>query len=364
MSETKTKLAYLLKVKGVTGVEKHVLDLCRGLSDEFDIHVLIMEKKDFPQDEYRQDLKNLGISVQRFFLQKTFSLKTAFAVRHHLKKNQIRILHTHLMAADLVGAFIKRTLRSISWISTIHNIHSFLAMKNLVRTIYKQALKPVDQVIFPTQFLKVQLQDFVVPEKTYVISHGVADKRSLPDLSQNLSPIHILFVGRLIPLKGTEDLIKAFSLLCAGRSDLVLDIVGDGPERGRLQKIAADLRVSEFVKFHGYQKNVDVFFSQARIFVLSSHTEGLPLSLLEAMSFGKAIVATEITSIPECVTDGESALLVKPHDVFQMSLALKKLVNDITLAQRLGQSARRIFEEKFTVQKMIERYRIQYRMCS
>jgi glycosyltransferase involved in cell wall biosynthesis len=186
-------------------------------------------------------------------------------------------------------------------------------------------------------------------------------QRNVPEW-QNLSEIRILFVGRLIPLKGAQDLIKAFSLFSAGRRDYFLDIVGDGPEKKSLEKLVSDLALGDNVIFHGYQKDVTSFYEKAQIFVLSSYTEGMSLSFLEAMSFGLAIVATEITSIPECVSDGESALLVKPRDIFQMSLALKKLATDPALMRSLGARARHVFQEKFTLEKMIARYRIQYRM--
>lgn len=363
MMTRKTKLAYLIKIKGVTGAEKHVLDLCAGLKDEFEIHAVILEKKDFPQNDYCQQLQDLGVHVHRVLLQKTFSLKTVLAVYAYLKKNQIAILHTHLMAADFIGYCVKRVLKNISWVSTVHNIHSFLSMKKTVLKIYHRVMKSVDQLIFPTQFLKSRLSDLVPPQKTYVIPHGVALRQKIDPKHTNASEIRILFVGRLIPLKGAEDLIKAFSLFSAGRRDVFLDMVGDGPEKESLEKLVSDLQLGENVIFHGYQKDVASFYARAQVFVLSSHTEGFGLSLLEAMSFGLAIVATEITSIPECVSDEKSALLVKPRDIFQMSLALKKLAGDPVLMRSLGEEARRVFQEKFTLEKMIARYRIQYRIC-
>lgn len=363
MNAEKIKLAYLLKVKGITGAEKNVLDLCAGLKNEFEIHVVVLEKKDFPQDDYCQQLKDLDVHVHRIFLQKTFSPKTVFAVSSYLKKNQIMVLHTHLMAADFIGYCMKRMLKNISWVSTVHNIHSFLSMKKTVLKIYRRVMKSVDQLIFPTQFLKSKLGDLAQAQRTYVIPHGVSARQKNKIELQNASEIRILFVGRLITLKGTEDLIKAFSFFSVGRRDLFLDVVGDGPEKEALQKLVGELQLEQSVIFHGYQKDVASFYEKAHIFVLPSHTEGLPLSLLEAMSFGLAIVATEITSIPECVSDGISALLVKPHDIFQLSLALKKLVEDSVLRRSLGDEAQRVFEEKFTLEKMITRYRIQYRIC-
>lgn len=363
MVTQRTKLAALIKVKGITGAEKHVLDLCAGLQDEFEIHAIILEKRDFPQEDYSQQLKASGVHVHRIILQKTFSPKTVLAVYAYLKKNQIAIVHTHLMAADFIGYCMKRVLKNISWVSTVHNIHSFLSMKKTVLKIYCRMMRSVDQLIFPTQFLKARLGHLTLPQKTYVIPHGVAPReRSTPEL-QNLSEIRILFVGRLISLKGVQDLVKAFSLFSAGRRDRFLDIVGDGPEKESLQKLVSDLDLGENVIFHGYQKDVTSFYERAQIFVLSSHTEGMGLSLLEAMSFGLAIVATEITSIPECVSDGKSALLVKPRDIFQLSLALKKLAADPALMRSLGEEAQRVFQEKFTLEKMSARYRIQYRMC-
>ena len=150
----------------------------------------------------------------------------------------------------------------------------------------------------------------------------------------------ILSVGRLSPEKGHIDLITAFRQWLAvspPQQRFALLLVGDGPDRQRLEKAAADL--GDRVRFLGHQAEVWPLYFIADIFVLPSHSEGSPLVLLEAMAAQRAIVATAVGGTPETVEDDVSAVLVPPRNVEQLSAALRQLSADRDRRTRLGRSA-------------------------
>ena len=117
-------------------------------------------------------------------------------------------------------------------------------------------------------------------------------------------------------------------------------IVGDGPERERLERLAASLGIAQRVAFEGWQSDARDFLTTFDVFVLPSRFEGFPLVLLEAMLAGLPVVATDVGSVAEAVQDGETGLLVPPDDVQALNEALHTLLDDPDLRRKLGDAGR------------------------
>ena len=156
----------------------------------------------------------------------------------------------------------------------------------------------------------------------------------------------LLCVARLEPYKAIHVLLESVALLHARAVPLHLGIAGDGSLRSALQSQCASLGLNDVVTFHGNlnASAVSELWENAGIGVLSSHTEGLPLALVEAMAHGKAIAATRAGGIPEIITDEENGLLVEPGDSKALAAAIHRLIRDEALARRLGRAARATFE--------------------
>jgi glycosyltransferase involved in cell wall biosynthesis len=147
----------------------------------------------------------------------------------------------------------------------------------------------------------------------------------------------VLSVGRLSREKAHADLIEAFQLLRTTNPDLncKLLIVGDGPERGGLEKAASASGQIDRITFAGQVSNIQPFYAAADVFVLPSHSEGSPNVLLEAMAAEIPIVAAAVGGVPEIVADEESALLVPPKNPPALAAAIDRVLQDAALAQRL-----------------------------
>ena len=172
----------------------------------------------------------------------------------------------------------------------------------------------------------------------------------------------MLAVARLVEKKGLADLIAACGLLGRGVR-LRLEIVGDGPLRGALEETAA--RSATPVVFHGplpYEQVLEIY-RRAAVFCLpcvvagTGDRDGLPTSVLEAMALGLPVVATALNGLSEAVVHERTGIVVPGHDPEALADALERLLGDTELRGRLSREARRHVEERFALQRSVERLR-------
>jgi glycosyltransferase involved in cell wall biosynthesis len=166
----------------------------------------------------------------------------------------------------------------------------------------------------------------------------------------------VLYVAaRLDPVKDLGTLLRAFALARRGRN-VVLAIAGDGPERSALTALARDLEIDADVHFLGFRDDAARLYTGADVFVLSSLTEGLSLSTLEAMAAGLPVVATRVGGNPELILDGETGLLVPPRDPEALAGAIGRVLDDAPLRARLGTAGRARAAERFSLRETTRRY--------
>jgi len=169
---------------------------------------------------------------------------------------------------------------------------------------------------------------------------------------------NVLFVGRLVKRKGADDLIDAFRLVSEDFLDWRLEIVGDGPERKRLERLVADLGLGERVEFfgslrgralHGRYELCDVVAMPSKR--LRDDVEGFGTVFLEAGIFGKPSVGTFSGGIPESIVNGETGILVREGDARELGRALESLLSDPELRLNMGRKARERVLRDFTWQQ-------------
>jgi glycosyltransferase involved in cell wall biosynthesis len=158
----------------------------------------------------------------------------------------------------------------------------------------------------------------------------------------------LLSVGRLSQEKGHANLVRALPKMqkLAGSMPLHLVLVGEGPERSRIEELCRSLGLTSAVTLTGQQNDVNPYYAIADVFVLPSDSEGSPNVLLEAMAAGVPVVATAVGGIPEFLLGGRDALLVKKHDITGLASATVQLLNDQALRDRLVPLAREIVSRK------------------
>lgn len=167
------------------------------------------------------------------------------------------------------------------------------------------------------------------------------------------TPIRLLFVGRLVPVKGLAYLIEALALLVDDGLSVHLELVGAGPQRGALESLAAERGIASVVEFSGeipFGSDLLARYRMADIFVLPSLSEGTPRVLWEAMASGVPIVTARVGGIPDLIRHGETGLLVNPHSPGQLAESIRRLIEDKELRQRLIQSGYSLVE-RHTVER-------------
>jgi len=171
-------------------------------------------------------------------------------------------------------------------------------------------------------------------------------------------------VGRLDPVKNQGLLIKAFAQLLSripanAQESVSLVIIGDGSQRQYLESLVTDLDIQRHVFFLGARRDIDLLLPDLDVFVLSSDAEGLPVTLLEAMACAIPCVCTNVGGI-STVLNSENGLLVTPDDVNELSNAMSRCLNDQTMSEQFGRSARQFVDQKYGCKKMVEQYRQAY----
>lgn len=202
-------------------------------------------------------------------------------------------------------------------------------------------------------------------EKVFVIPNGVDTARfaPVPDAASvrreiNIGPTDpvVTIVAALRPEKNHELFLEVAQRVTAELHEAKFLIVGDGERRAPLEQRAAELGVTESVRFLGTRSDVARILSASDLFALTSHNEANPVSILEAMSVGKPIVATNVGSIREVVADGRTGYLVPPGDVAAFAERVIGLLHEPLRAKAMGAEARKTVVEGWSVEAMVRRY--------
>jgi glycosyltransferase involved in cell wall biosynthesis len=216
-------------------------------------------------------------------------------------------------------------------------------MKKLDEWVVRQYFKQADKILCNSEYTHQQAISVsgISPDKvkTVYCGHDVYEIKRHEKMASN--NINILFVGQVKAIKGLEFLLKAVSLL--SRDNFIINIVGnteaDIDYYKSVSNMTEELSLKNKVVFHGHIKNraqLAEFYNEADIFALPSLVEGFAIVLLEAMSFGLPIVATNAGAIPELVRNNENGLLVPPADAKELAVTLDCLMSSLELRRKLG----------------------------
>jgi glycosyltransferase involved in cell wall biosynthesis len=171
----------------------------------------------------------------------------------------------------------------------------------------------------------------------------------------------LLYIGRLEPVKNHTLLLEAFRGALSSMPGLRLWMVGDGSQRKVLESLARDLRISEQVTFWGQQLEVAPFFSAADAFIMSSKSEGLPMSLLQAFSAGLPAIVTDVGGMAEAVRLARAGITASVIDPSEMAAAILRLAGSDVERKRFSKNAEDAFHAHFTLQVMAANYMDLYR---
>ncbi len=193
-------------------------------------------------------------------------------------------------------------------------------------------------------------------KKIVRVYNGVAPLEPAPPVEAEPGAFVLLFVGRLAAVKDLSTMLRAFALAIRREPRLRLWIVGDGEIRPVLEQLALGLDLQERVRFWGQRLDTPTFYAAANCFVMSSLSEGLPMSLLQSMASGLPAIVTAVGGMEEVVSLSRGGLRVPVGDVDAMAEAMVSVAADDAARVTFGQNAQRAFHQHFTLRQMHEAY--------
>jgi glycosyltransferase involved in cell wall biosynthesis len=247
---------------------------------------------------------------------------------------------------SLTAARLRRTT-SIPLVLTAH-LAGFDAMPQPWRTlgdvhqqtIGRHLLGRADRIIAVSHAVARHVETLGAPSgRVRIVPNGVDHERFRAGPSRGRE-VRLLFVGRLVPNKGADDAVRAFAGVRRLRGDVSLTVVGDGPQREDLAALARRLGVADGVRFAGWARDVERYLAEADVLLRPTRTEGMPLTVLEAMASGVCILASDVPGNAELIDDGRTGVLVPAGDVRALAAALRRLVDDGAERSRLAGAAR------------------------
>ena len=314
--------------------------------------------------EIGDELRKLGIPV--FVLNRREGIDPLLVPKlvRLLRKERVKMVHTHNVAPWLYAGMAAR----LSFARVCHTEHSNLfADQKALRRVERLLGKITKAVICDGDDVRRQLVDeqHLSPRNVVTIHNGVdtglyarpADRaagRTALGLAED-TPV-VATVARLEPVKDQASLLRAFEKVGAALPEARLVLVGDGSLRQALEEQARRPGLQGRVIFLGRRANIAELLPLFDVFALTSTSEGLPLTVLEAMAAGLPCVATSVGAIPEAVIEGQTGLLVAPGDSDALTVALSKLLRDPGLRRKMGQEGQKRARAHFDLQSMTRRY--------
>ncbi|MBI5469514.1 MAG: glycosyltransferase [Deltaproteobacteria bacterium] len=288
-----------------------------------------------------------------------------FRLAAFLKREKIQILHLHNSTAYFYGVIAGKLAGTPVVIYTEHARDVRPNMK--VRVADRVLSVFTDRVVAVAGFIKKNLveQEWFDPLKITIAYNGVDGSRFSAandtagikkELGLGERSKVVGIVARLDPIKNHRSLIEAMDKVVKEFPDSVLLIIGDGPLRGELTELVSRLGLEKNIRLLGTRGDVERLLSIFDVFVLSSLSEGLPLTLLEAMASGRPIIATGVGGIPEVIENGVDGIIVPPGNTESLAKAITGLLNDRDRALKMGVMAKRKFDLRFSLDGMIRRY--------
>lgn len=352
---------------GPGGAERALLELAKGFVCKGHLVEVATLRPGWLTDQLREH----GIKHHLITSNRRFDLSIAAKLASLAREIKADVIHSHLLDSNFYAALAAK-LAKTKHVATEHGDVHHTSPKKLIRTklLFLNLLgSRVTAVSDYTGRALVKLG--ISPQRLTIIGNPLG---ACPKLLRSPAEIRIelqippkgsafvwICVANLHPVKDHRTLLKAFAkALSICDRPLFLTIVGDGPERSSLESLAKDLGIEARIRFLGFRKDVHDFLSAADGFVISSRSEALPMSLLEAAQFSLPTAATAVGGLPEVVQDDYSGWLTKPGDIDSIATALVSISKDPQESRRRAENLKRTVLERFSLPHILELFERTY----
>jgi glycosyltransferase involved in cell wall biosynthesis len=355
-----TRVLHVAKVAGISGSENHLLLLLPELRARgFDVRVVMLHEGEPGAQEFAARLGGAGIPVEQLLLPRAADPVAFTRLSRIVRRHRPAILHTHLVHADFHGLVAGRIARVPVLVSTKHGFNAFRDGR-----AFAAADRAVASLADVHVAISAGLARYLAESEGFdagsfeIVHYGIASGAPPPPLP---GAPRLAIVGRLIPIKGHDVLLRALVSVRDALPGVTLEVAGDGPLDADLRAMVTRLGMEDSVTFLRRVAPVAPVLERAQVVIVPSFGEGFGMVALEAMERGRPVVASAVGGLPEIVDDGVTGLLVPPGDPDTLARAIRELAGDPGRAEAFGRAGRARAVEAFSQERCTDRIEALYR---
>ncbi|MEE8450753.1 MAG: glycosyltransferase [Thermoguttaceae bacterium] len=358
-----------------SGVETSILTLAGGQREDGDEVILTP----LGNGSFTTEARDLGFTVEPLDKRRRYDLLSIPRLARLIRRRRIDIVHSHAIngafyacpAGRLAGVRAQVSHFRGDTAATLEDVYRNELPRRMALKYHLWLTRWCRRLITVNPVLRDDLiRDGIPPDKIVFIPNatdadaclGAKEDVDVVRAELELPPEArvVVAIGRLAPVKNLPMLLEAVKRLIEHDRNLRLVLVGDGPDQQMLQEMARRLGISGNVRFTGWRDDTARIIAAADLYALTSTTEGMPNSVMEAMALAVPVVATDVGGMKELVHHEQTGLLVASGDADQLAESIRSLLSDKDRARRLGEAGRTLVRQEFTASALVQRVRQVY----
>lgn len=365
----KKKILFAITKGNWGGAQRYVFDLATNLPDDrFEVVVACGEGNRLVTELQSKNIRVIRLDSLQRNMSTTKDILAFWNFYRTLRTERPDVIHLNSSKIGGIGALTGRIAGIKNIIFTGHgwawNEDRSFVSRSLITVAHWLTIVLAHKTIAVSAKIRNEIirLPFVPTSKIFVIHNGVSDT----EYAERFSARAVLkgevsekfWIGTISELhhnKGLDILINSFAEISKSQNDATLMIIGDGEERKSLTTLIDSLGLSKKVHLVGFVKDARKYLKAFDVFVLASRTEAFPYVPLEAGLAQLPVVATRVGGVPEVISNGKNGLLVNKEDTKNLSIAIRKLLQDSTLAATLGHNLRKTVEENYSINSMVQK---------
>jgi glycosyltransferase involved in cell wall biosynthesis len=356
------KILHIISSGGMYGAEAVILNLSRTLNEGSHSSVLgVFSNSANPNLQLHEAAARENIESHLIPCDGQIDRTVIASIRNLAARTNADIVHAHGYKADIYTYFALRG-SSVPLVSTCHTWYDNDLFVSLYGVADRLILRSFAGVVAVSDEVRRRiLKAGVHAGKTYLVQNGI-DLRPFDNATPSLrndsadNPPIVGLVGRLSTEKGVDIFLRAAARVLTELPSTKLVVVGDGPDREKLESLIDELKIRASVSMLGRRDDMPSVYASFEIMVSASRQEGLPIAILEGMASRRPLIATAVGAVPTVVFDGRTGVLLPPEDVEALASEIVSLLKDSARQKSLGAAARKLVEEEFSAERMAADY--------
>jgi glycosyltransferase involved in cell wall biosynthesis len=357
------KILHIISSSGMYGAEAVILNMSRTLNEAGHSSMLgVFSNSANPNLQLHEVAAKEGIESHLIPCNKQIDRTVIPSIRELAIQTNADIVHAHGYKADIYGYFaLRRTGTPL--VSTCHTWYDNDRMVTLYGKADRLVLRNYAAVVAVSDEVTQRLlKAGVRKEKIHLVRNGIdlrpfdTAQPSLRNASITSTPPIVGLVGRLSIEKGVDIFLHAAALVIAELPSTKFVVVGEGPDRDKLESLIDELKIRQNVTMLGRRDDMPSVYASLDIMVSASRQEGLPMAILEGMASRRPLIATAVGAVPTVVVDGRTGVLLPPQNAALLASTIVNLLRNPAERERLGAAARKLIEDEYSADRMTDDY--------